>query len=88
MNRNLGQHGLRRKPRRGDPMAAYDQLPPPLRRWLSQAALPWSPKSARRIWARSLAKGLSPDEALQSLSRAEAKTLAREKQRGFARAVQ
>ena len=25
-----------------DPMAAYDRLPPELRGWLAQAALPWS----------------------------------------------
>ncbi|MEM9786651.1 MAG: DUF6525 family protein [Pseudomonadota bacterium] len=80
MNRNLGQSSLRRKRRSGDPMAAYDALPAPLRSWLSQAALPWSPTSAKRIWSRSLAKGLTPEETLSSLSRAEARTLARDRQ--------
>ena len=45
---------------------------------VSQAALPWSPASVRRVWTKALAKGLSPEEALRSLSRAEARTLARD----------
>ena len=79
MTRNLGECGLRRKRRTVDPMSSYDSLPAPLRQWLSEAALPWSPTSARRIWAKSLAKGMTPHEALQMLSRAESKTLARDK---------
>lgn len=77
MTRNLGHSSLRRKRRASDPMAAYDSLPTPLRMWLSEATLPWSPASARRIWQKSRAKGLSPEETLQSLARAEAQTLAR-----------
>lgn len=78
MSRNLGHSSLRRRRRSRDPMAAYDGLPAPLRRWVSQAALPWSPASVRRVWTKALAKGLSPEEALSSLSRAEARTLARD----------
>ena len=77
--RNLGQSTLRRKYRKADPMATYDALPAPLRQWLSQAALPWSPSSARRIWIRAQQQGHSIDEALRTLSRAEARTLARDK---------
>jgi len=80
VNRNLGQCSLRRKRRSGDPMAAFDDLPTPLRQWLSQAALPWSPSSTRRIWLKSRAKGLSPEDTLLSLSQAESKTLARDQQ--------
>ncbi len=79
MSRNLGQTSLRRKRRLGDPMATFDGLPAPLRHWLSEAALPWSPASARRIWTRAKANGLSPEEALSSLSRAEARMLARDR---------
>lgn len=61
-------------------MQAYDSLPGPLRGWLSQAVLPWSPASARRIWFKSRAKGLTQEETLVSLSRAEARTLARDRQ--------
>ena len=79
MSGNLGESALRRKRRSGNPMDMYDTLPAPLRQWLSQAALPWSPASARRIWSKSRAQGLSADEALQALSRAEEKTLQKDK---------
>lgn len=61
-------------------MEAYDRLPPPAREWVAQAALPWSPASVRRIWAKSQAKGGSDVEALASLTQAEARTLARDPQ--------
>ena len=79
MSRNLGQSSLRRKRRGGDPMVAYDGLPAPLRQWLSEAALPWSPASVRRIWSKSKAKGMTPEETLLSLNQAEARTLARDR---------
>lgn len=60
-------------------MQVYDALPAPLRQWLSQASLPWSPNSAKRIWEKANTKGLSVDEALTSLSLAEEKTLARDR---------
>ncbi len=80
MNHNLGASSLRRKRRAGNPMGAFDALPAPLRQWVSQAALPWSPASVRRIWSKSRAKGLSIEEALLTLSQAEARTLARDRQ--------
>lgn len=80
MTGNLGQCSLRRKRRASDPMKAYDKLPAPVRHWVAHAALPWSPTSVRRIWSKSLAKGLSTEEALLSLSQAEARTLARDRQ--------
>ncbi len=79
MTRNLGATSLRRKRRFSDPMRSYDALPAPLRLWLAQAALPWSPASARRIWNRARAQGLGPTDALRVLSRAEEKTLARDR---------
>lgn len=60
-------------------MQAYDALPKPLRHWLSEAAMPWSPASARKIWKRALAKGLNPDEAIALLRQSETNTLARDK---------
>lgn len=80
MNNNLGKTSLRRKRRSGDPMNAFDDLPAPVRQWVARAALPWSPTSVRRIWLKSRAKGLSDEEALQTLSHAEACTLARDRQ--------
>ncbi|MEM1430154.1 MAG: DUF6525 family protein [Pseudomonadota bacterium] len=79
MNRNLGATSLQRKRRSTDPMRCYDALPAPLRQWVSQAALPWSPASVRRVWARACADGLSTEDALQVLSQAEARTLARDR---------
>ena len=80
MSRNIGQCSLRRKRRSGNPMETFDGLPAPVRQWVTQAALPWSPASVRRIWSKSRAKGLSDDEALQTLAQAEARTLARDRQ--------
>jgi hypothetical protein len=79
MKRNLGTTRLRRKRRATDPMRAYDALPEPLRRWLAEAALPWSPTSVRRIWNRACSKGLSPEDALHALSRAEQQMIARDR---------
>lgn len=79
MMRNLGATTLRRRARSGDPMDGYDALPTPLRHWLSQAARPWSPSSVRRLWARARAQGLDTRDVLQALSRAEARTLARDR---------
>ena len=79
MNRNLGATSLRRKQRSSDPMQRYDSLPEPLRNWLSNAALPWSPTSAQRIWKRARAKGQSAQDALRALSHAEERTLARDR---------
>ena len=76
--RNTGQSSLRRKRRGGDVMRAYDALPGPLRRWLSEARLPWSPQSVRRIWVRSIKAGKSPEEALQRLDDLERRNLQRD----------
>lgn len=77
---NLGATGLDRRARAGDPMGAFDALPAPLRRWLAEAALPWSPASCRRIWARARAEGASPEDILERLDRAERSTLSRDRQ--------
>lgn len=62
-----------------DPMAEFDRLPPALRRWLATAALPWSPASARRAWARAMAKARSPQEALAHLDSLQAARLRRDR---------
>jgi hypothetical protein len=76
MNRNLSAPRLRW--RNTDPMAAYDRLPPDLRSWLAAAALPWSATSVLRIWQRALRETGCAQTALARLTRAEAKTLARD----------
>lgn len=64
--------------RKGNAMAAHDNLPAPLRHWASHAALPWSADSLRRLWSRALAETGSTDAALARLSAAEARSLRRE----------
>jgi hypothetical protein len=59
-------------------MSAYDRLPPDLRTWLAEAALPWSAASVLRLWTRSLQETGCTEAARERLARAEAKTLARE----------
>ena len=75
---NLGATGLRRRRRPGDPMQDFDALPAELRRWLANAALPWSPESCRRIWLKAGADGASIAERLDRLDRAQRTTLARD----------
>lgn len=73
---------LTRRRRADDPMAAYDRLPPELRRWLAQAALPWSPRSALRLWRKSLSLHAGDTAtALQHLSRVERERLGRDVRR-------
>ncbi|MBE3639495.1 DUF6525 family protein [Mangrovicoccus algicola] len=74
---NLGQTGFPRRRRQGDPMRDYDALPAALRGWLAGAALPWSPASCRRIWARHRAEGIAA--VLERLDRAERAMLSRER---------
>lgn len=77
--RNL-RSGLKHRRRQGDPMAAYDRLPPPLRAWLAQAALPWSPQSAHRIWCRAMQRCEGDvAQAAHHLSRAEGRMLAQDR---------
>ncbi|MFP4305278.1 DUF6525 family protein [Rhodosalinus sp.] len=60
-----------------NPLADYDDLPAPLREWLAQAAMPWSPRSALRIWRRVLRRsGGDVRRAQQEMSRIEAERLA------------
>lgn len=70
---------LRCRRRADDPMATYDRLPAELRAWLNGAKLPWSPKSARAIWVKARRAGLSAEDAVARLERAEARTLARDR---------
>ena len=60
-------------------MAAYDALPPELRRWLASAALPWCPHAVHRAFRKALA-GQCGDvtAALARLDIIEARLLARD----------
>ncbi len=77
--------GLRCRARaRRDPMAEFDRLPAALRRWLAAAALPWSPRSARRAYLRALDETRTPQAALARLDAIEAARLARDRLAGGA----
>ncbi|QHQ35806.1 DUF6525 family protein [Algicella marina] len=79
---NLGATGLRTRRRGKDPMREFDALPTPLRHWLAQASLPWSPASCRRIWLRARDRGEPIDVVLARLQMAERQSLARRAQPG------
>jgi len=81
MTGNLGSTSLKRRRRKTDPMIAYDLLPQPLRSWLADAVLPWSPKSCKRIWDNAQANGLSVDEIIVMLTEVERNNLSRDKYR-------
>ncbi|MEL6913992.1 MAG: DUF6525 family protein [Pseudomonadota bacterium] len=84
MTRNLGETRLKRRRRACDPMQSFDALPAPVRGWLAEAALPWSPTSARRIWESACARGLSEPDALAVLSDAERRLLSKDHERSEA----
>lgn len=77
MRANLAT-SLRRR-RRSCPITQYDRLPPELRHWLAQAALPWSPVSALRLWRKLLDEtGKDPEAARARLDMIEARMLMRD----------
>lgn len=70
---------LKRRRRAQPPMTAYDRLPPELRAWLSEAALPWSPQSALKLWKRYMSESQGCAEAaLERLQLAERHSLRRD----------
>jgi hypothetical protein len=77
MQRNLGTR-LPRRSRDGTPMAAFDALPPPLRRWLAGAQLNWSASSALKLWRRALTEGGDTGAALARCAAAERRLVARD----------
>jgi hypothetical protein len=74
MRGNL-QSSLKRRP---SSMAEYDRLPPELRAWLAQAALPWSVRSVRKLWSQARATRRGPADVLAYLSAVERRALARD----------
>ncbi|MTH78500.1 hypothetical protein GL286_12240 [Paracoccus aestuariivivens] len=68
-----------RKRRNAAPMDSFDRLPKELRQWLAQAALPWSPRSVRRIWHEATrCGGAGFADALARLAAAERRALRRD----------
>ena len=74
--RNLNS-ALPRRARGG--MRDFDRLPAELRHWLHDAALPWSARSADRLWRRALREtGGDVAAARARLALAERRSLARD----------
>ncbi|MBV2359983.1 hypothetical protein KUH32_09365 [Thalassococcus sp. CAU 1522] len=69
---------LARHRRPGNDLTRFDSLPAPLRRWMAQAALPWSARSCWRIWSDVHRRGGGEREALERLALAERRTLQRD----------
>ena len=79
MTNNLGATTLKKQRRAADSMMTYDLLPEPLRSWLAEAALPWSPKSCKRIWDKARTNGLSVNDTIVVLTEVERKNLSQDK---------
>ena len=74
MSKNLNS-SLRRKKRHRDPMRCYDELPNELRRWLSSALLPWSPRSTLKVYQKALRTKGSPEGALAELNKKQTRLI-------------
>lgn len=59
-------------------MADYDNLPSDLRVWLSNAILPWGPKSVQRAYKKAQRKGHCDRRALEELDRIEQRLIAKD----------
>jgi hypothetical protein len=78
MPTNRGTTSLKRKRRPANPMRDFDHLPPELRIWLSNAALPWRPRSVRRAFDRALARTRDRQQALEQLDALENRLIAKD----------
>lgn len=75
---NRGATRLKRRARPAMAMQDFDGLPPELRAWTAQAALPWRPASVRRAFARALRDTGDRGAALAELDRLQSHLLARD----------
>ena len=75
MPKNL-RTSLKKKRRSVHPMNDFDRLPQDLRQWLTEANLPWSPKSTLKLWNKALdSHAGNPVAARAYLSRCEAQKM-------------
>lgn len=75
---NRGKTSLKAARRGARGMRDFDGLPQGLRRWLTQARLPWRPGSVRRVYDKALSRTGDPAAALAELDRIERAMLARD----------
>ena len=74
MPKNLNS-SLRLKKKHLDPMKCYDELPCELRQWLASALLPWSPRSALKVYEKALRTIGSSEGALAELDKKQIRLL-------------
>lgn len=77
-SRNRGVTTLRTRRCRGNPLAEYDSLPPELRRWMSEATLPWGAQSVRAAYEKALARTGDKTRALRELDAIERRLVAKD----------
>lgn len=78
---NRGRTSLKCKRRTSDPMKDFDGLPRELRIWLASAALPWRPRSVRSAYEKAIRRTGDLPQALEELTRIEARLIAKDAQR-------
>lgn len=78
MATNRGLTSLKCRRQRGNPMHAYDRLPPDLRAWLSNAMLPWRAGSVERAFSKALARTGNRSQALRELDRLQRDMVAKD----------
>ena len=81
MPSNRGTTTLKGKSKSRDPMSDFDALPPELRRWISEAMLPWSAHSVRKSFYKAIAKTGDPQRALQELDALQHTLIAKDSRR-------
>jgi len=81
MPSNRGTTTLKGKRKSRHPMNDFDALPPELRKWVSEAILPWSAHSVQKSFRKAIAKTGDPQLALEELDRIQSQLIERDKSR-------
>ena len=79
MRNNLGQTKIRTRRRPNNGLYEFDSLPESLRKWIINAALPWHPKSVKRVYNKALSATGDPRKALTELNRLQEIQLAKDR---------
>jgi len=78
---NRGTTTLKGKRKSRHPMNDFDALPPELRKWVSEAMLPWSAHSVRKSFRKAIAKTGDPQRALEELDALQTTLIAKDSRR-------
>ena len=75
---NRGSTTLRRRGCARNPMREFDRLPPVLRRWMADAALPWRAKTVLAAYHKAMAKTGNPKDAISVLDEIQSRLVAKD----------